>query len=66
MTYERELIQKHIRREIQGKDFAQRKIQPDFIEAKSIEEANAVDKSVYRLERFSESRNCYIFVKRTR
>lgn len=44
----------------------QMKIFPDFIEAKTVDEANAVDKTVYRLERFSESRNCYIFVKRTR
>lgn len=44
----------------------QNKIFPDFLEAKTVEEANAVDKTVYRLERFSESRNCYIFVKRSR
>ena len=44
----------------------QQKIYADFIEARSVEEANAIDKTVYRLERFSESRNCYIFVKRTR
>lgn len=44
----------------------QRKIQPDFIEARTVEEANAVDKNVYRLERFSESRQAYIFVKRSR
>lgn len=37
---------------------------PDIIEAKTAEEANSIDKKVYRLERFSESRQCYIYVKR--
>jgi hypothetical protein len=42
----------------------QTKILPDIIEAKTADEANAIDKRIYRLERFSESRQCYIYVKR--
>lgn len=39
---------------------------PDIVEVATAEEACDVDKSVYRLERFSETRQRYIFVKRTR
>jgi len=35
-----------------------------FLERKTVEEANAVNQDVYRFERFSESRDCYIFVRR--
>lgn len=42
------------------------RLDQSILEVRSVEEANAVDLSVYRLERFSESRNCYIFVKRVR
>lgn len=37
---------------------------PDIIEIRTVEEANAIDKTIYRLERFSEARDCYIFIKR--
>ena len=35
----------------------------NFIEKKTVEEANKVDLEIYRFERFSENRG-YIFVKR--
>ena len=47
-------------------NMGQQKIYPDFVEARTVEEANQVDKNIYRLERFSESRQVYIFVKRSR
>ena len=37
---------------------------PNFIEAQTIEEANAVNLSIYRFERFSDTKAVYIFVKR--
>ncbi len=46
--------------------FGKRELFPDVVECKTVDEANALDKTIYRLERFSESRNCYIFVKRSR
>lgn len=49
-----------------GDEDTSRTVLPDFIEVKTVEEANDIDKTVYRLERFSETRNRYIFVKRTR
>lgn len=37
----------------------------DFIlECRTVEEANAVDQGLYRFERYSESRDRYIFVRR--
>lgn len=37
-----------------------------FLEKDTLDDANDVDMSVYRFERFSDSRNKYIFVKRQR
>jgi len=37
---------------------------PNFFEARSVEEANGVDLNLYRFERYSETRDVYIFVKR--
>jgi hypothetical protein len=34
------------------------------IEARNPEEANRVDTTLYRFERFSESRGAYIFIRR--
>ena len=34
------------------------------MEKKTVEDANKVDTDIYRFERFSESRDCYIFVRR--
>ena len=39
-------------------------VEANFIECGSVEDANRVDLGVYRLERFSESKGVYIFVKR--
>lgn len=39
---------------------------PMFLECKTVEDANAVDMDQYRFERFSDSRNAYIFVKRAK
>ena len=36
-----------------------------FLEIGSTEDANKVDMRVYRLERFSESRNAWLFVLRS-
>jgi len=36
----------------------------NFIEAKTVEEANRIDLKVYRFEAFSETRGVYIFIKR--
>lgn len=36
----------------------------NFLELDSVDQANSVDLSVYRFERFSETRNKYLFVKR--
>lgn len=38
--------------------------EPFILEVKTKEEANVVDLTKYRLEKFSESRDCYIFVRR--
>lgn len=38
----------------------------NFLELKDVDEANAVDLSVFRFERFSESRNAWLFVRRSR
>lgn len=37
----------------------------NFLEIESVEDANRVDMNKYRFERFSESRNRYLFVKRS-
>ena len=37
---------------------------PMFLEAKTVEEANQVNIKEYRFERYSETKDCYIFVKR--
>lgn len=39
-------------------------MRPFIIEAKSAEEANTIDMRLYRFERYSESRDIYIFVLR--
>ena len=39
-------------------------VEVNFVECSSVEDANRVDLSVYRLERFSETKGVYIFVKR--
>lgn len=36
----------------------------NFIEIKSVQEANEIDNKVYTFVRFSETRDCYIFKKR--
>lgn len=38
----------------------------NVIEAKSAEEANRVDTTLFRFERFSETKNAYIYVRRGR
>ena len=38
----------------------------NFLERETVEEANAVDLSVYSFVKFSDTRNCYIFKKRAR
>lgn len=38
--------------------------EPFILEAKTKEEANRIDTEIYRFERFSESRDCYIFIRR--
>lgn len=35
-----------------------------ILECKTVAEANAVDQAKYRFERYSESRDCYIFIRR--
>lgn len=37
---------------------------PTFLECRTVEEANAVDLTEYRFERYSESRDRYLFVRR--
>ena len=39
-------------------------IESNFIECSDVETANKVDLKVYRFERYSETKGCYIFVKR--
>jgi len=39
---------------------------PNFLERETVEEANAVDLNIYSFVKFSDTRNCYIFRKRTR
>lgn len=36
----------------------------NFLEIRDTEEANKVDLNLYRLERFSESRSAWLFVRR--
>jgi len=36
----------------------------DFLEIKTVEEANNVDLTIYSFVKFSDSRDCYIFKKR--
>lgn len=38
--------------------------EPNFLEVKPIEKANAVDLTVYSFVKFSDTRDCYIFKKR--
>ena len=38
--------------------------EPNFIEVGSVEEANAVDLTKYRFERYSETKDVYIFIRR--
>ena len=38
--------------------------QPTFLEVAETERANQVDLSVYRLERFSDTKNAWLFVRR--
>jgi len=42
----------------------EKKLKPNFLEVKDLNEANEVNMEVFRFERFSESRDRYIFVKR--
>jgi hypothetical protein len=37
---------------------------PNFIECSDVIEANKIDLTIYRFERYSSSKDCYIFVKR--
>lgn len=37
---------------------------PNFLEIRDTDEANKVDLDIYRLERFSESRSAWLFVRR--
>jgi hypothetical protein len=39
-------------------------MEPNFLEIESLENANAVDLSIYSFVKFSDSRNSYIFKKR--
>lgn len=39
-------------------------VKPNYLEIESVEDANRVDMEVYRLERFSDTRNAFIFVRR--
>jgi len=41
-------------------------LDPQFLEVSTVEEANAVSTELYSFITFSNSRNCYIFRKRTR
>jgi len=36
----------------------------NFLEVKTVQEANKLDSKVYTFVRFSETRDCYIFKKR--
>jgi hypothetical protein len=40
------------------------KMEPNFIECKTVEEANRVDPTLYSFIKFSDTRDCYIFKKR--
>ena len=42
----------------------EKRFEPNFVEVETAEEANNIDLSIYRFERFSDTKNCYIFVKR--
>ena len=39
---------------------------PNFVECQTVDDANNLDLTVYRFERFSDSRGVYIFVRRAR
>jgi hypothetical protein len=41
-------------------------LETNFIEAKTVEEANQIDLAVYTFVTFSDSRGCYIFKRRAR
>lgn len=41
-----------------------KQVLPDVIEAKSAAEANAINKDLYRFEKYSETRDVYIYIKR--
>jgi hypothetical protein len=40
------------------------KVEPQFLEVHETEKASRVDSTIYRLERFSDTRNAWILVKR--
>lgn len=42
------------------------KINPNFLEISTIEEANTINLEEYRFERYSPQRDVYIFVKRVK
>ena len=44
----------------------EKRMEPNFIEVESMQEANAVNLDKYRFVRFSEGKQCYIFMKRMR
>lgn len=39
---------------------------PNFIECQTVDEANSIDMSEYRLERYDEKHHLYIFVRRAK
>jgi len=39
-------------------------VMPNFIEVKTVQEANRINLNVYSFVRYSETKNCYIFKKR--
>jgi len=39
-------------------------METNFIECKTVEEANSIDMNVYSFIKFSDTRDCYIFKKR--
>jgi len=39
-------------------------MEPNFLECKTVEEANAMDLTKYTFIKFSDTRDCYMFKKR--
>ena len=39
---------------------------PLILEIKDVHDANKVDADIYRFEKHSESRDCYIFIRRAK